>query len=95
MTSLNLVLLRYRLKRCADETGDEVRDITFELNYLLLDFTNLSRGCVFFASLCLHLGEDQSAFMLHDEMLLINYCLKIWTLNETAFLPKFGRNLGR
>lgn len=35
------------------------------------------------------LGEDQSAFMLRDEMLLINYCLKIWTLNGTAFLPKF------
>lgn len=46
--------------------GDEVRDITFEFNYLLLDFTNLSRGCVFgflfLQAFCLHLGEDQSAF---------------------------------
>lgn len=46
---------------------------------------------VCFASLSFHLGADHSAFMLCDEMLLINYCLKIWTLNETAFLPKcFG-----
>lgn len=44
---------------------------------------------VCFASLCLHLGEYQSVFFLCDEMLLINYWLKIWMLNETAFLPKF------